>query len=446
MFNPKNIKSFHFVSCEFNETNAEAYFCYAFDNGIEFIEILKFHGAKLPLNQNQRLALNLCLKHLYLVLGISYYKAAVPLKIIINNFKLNKQQADFYNNLYKKGLGEFAYKNQLDLRRRINFPYVSNIQAAPSKLKLSRCTAIPIGGGKDSIVTIEMLQSANEPIQLFSLGDFKVTSNVAKVANLPCRIVERALSPKLLELNEQGALNGHVPISAIIAFILPVAAILYGFDRAALSNERSANTGNLILNGEEINHQYSKSFEFEQKVSRFIQENILSNFIYFSLLRPLSDLHIARLFSKLTPYHLVFMSCNAAFKLQKKNRKPSWCLHCPKCRFTFLALAPFMDKEKLIAIFGKNLLNDKDQQQGYDELIGIKGHRPFECVGEIEESKAAFILLSKNPKWQNDLLVQRFIDLSLPYIENPDAVTRSVFEISNAHLIPNDYLSVFLNN
>jgi hypothetical protein len=161
------------------------------------------------------------------------------------------------------------------------------------------------------------------------------------------------------------------------------------------------------VNGLEVNHQYSKSFEFEQDFAEHVATYMLKNLTYFSFLRPLSEIAIASLFAKLEPYHAVFTSCNRAFSIQEHNRRTGWCCDCPKCRFVFLALAPFIEKTKLINIFGKNLLDDATQETGFRELLGLQGYKPFECVGEIKESLLAFRALSSNSAWQSDDLVEK---------------------------------------
>jgi hypothetical protein len=264
-------------------------------------------------------------------------------------------------------------------------------------------------------VTLEALKQAGENCVLFSLGHAGPIQKTIQVSGLPAIYVTRKMSANLFELNKAGALNGHVPVTGILSFVLAVAAVLYGFDAIAMSNERSANAGNLVVNGVEINHQYSKSFEFEQDFSRHVVSGMLENLQYFSFLRPLSELAIASLFARLAQYHGVFTSCNRAFSIREENRRTGWCCDCPKCRFVFLALAPFMDKSGLINIFGKNLLDDASQEVGFRELLGIQGYKPFECVGEIQESQLAFRELIANPSWQNDLLVK---ELAAPVAEN----------------------------
>lgn len=438
-FDPSKVRQFRFISWDFRAETATASFTYGFDTGERFVEQLVFTGADVTMNPEKQVALNLCLQHLHLMLGISYYKAAVPPEIVIETDNIDQGSARFFEEIYLNGLGEFAYRNSLDLRGRISFPYVSSVKPNPSPMTLARRTAVPIGGGKDSVVSLEVLRSAQEPIVLFSLGEFEAINRVARVCGLPMIIVKRRLSKNLFQLNSQGALNGHIPISAVIAFVLAVCAILYGFDNAALSNERSASSGNLDYGGMGINHQYSKGFEFERNVSRHFRERLLQHFDYFSLLRPFSELQIARLFSRSSAYHPVFTSCNAAFKIDRGRRISRWCCACPKCRSTFLLMAPFMEKARLLSIFGQNLLDAREQITGFEELIGLRGFKPFECVGEPDEYLAALLLLSKRSEWQGDIVVNHVQSLVLSTVADPDRVVEQVLSFSEEHTIPTRY-------
>jgi hypothetical protein len=439
IFDPRSVNTFRFVSWNFDEETGTASFFYALDNGSEFIETFQFQPSSFNLDAKRRQALKTCLQNLFLVTGISYYKTAVPPVIIIDNFDIPKETAVFMENLYVNGLGEFAFRNELNLCDHIRFPFSTTCLPNPSDLKLRRRTLIPIGGGKDSIVTLEILKSAGEPITLFSLGDFQPIKDVAEKSKLPLISVGRRLSSNLIKLNAQGALNGHVPISAIIAFVLPIVAILYDFDIAVLSNERSASSGNLIMNNFDVNHQYTKSFEFEKAVSKYFKTHLLKNFEYFSFLRPFSELAIARLFSNYQAYSHLFTSCNSVFRIDNKKSNGLWCLNCAKCRSTFLLLAPFMKKESLVAIFGADLLNDEKQIHGYAELLGIEGHKPFDCVGEAEEYIVAITLLAKQPDWKNDLIVRRFTGL-LP----SKSLNEKVFNFSENNILPSYYETILL--
>lgn len=438
-FKQNNYQSFRFISFSFNEDESYAEFHYALDQEPHFVEKIIFHGINKKLDKESRLALNHTLKFLFLALGVSYFKIAVPPNIIIENTTLSKEEALFFESLYLNGLGEFSYINGIDLRNKIKFPYSLSHTNNPCEIKLPRKTVVPIGGGKDSIVTAEILKKIREPIALFSLGNFIPINNVIKKAQIPGIKITRELSPALFEVNAKGALNGHVPISAIIAFTLPVCAIIYGFDLAMLSNERSANIGNLTHDGFEINHQYSKSLDFEEKLSKFMKKNILTDFKYFSFLRPLSELAITMLFSRFRNYQSVFTSCNASFRYKYRNTGKLWCMDCPKCRSTFLLLAPFIEKKELLAIFGGNLLNNEKQGQGYEELIGVQGNKPFDCVGTEEEYLAALYLLSKKEDWHQDRFIKRFREKILPDIKNPQSLIDNTLNFSEEHLLPPVY-------
>jgi len=400
-------KLFKFLSSDYDESTTTVKLRYGFDDDVVFEECFIFNDAPPITSLKQKHALETCIRNLHLAAGVSYYKAYAPTDIHIENNKLSKNEARFFEKFYLKGLGEFAYKNQLDLHDQIHFPSSNQAAAAAADWPLRKRTVVPIGGGKDSIVTLEALKQAGEDIILFSLGHAAPIKNTIQVAGLLAIFVTRVMSPNLFELNQAGALNGHVPVTGILSFVLTVAAVLYDFNLIAMSNEHSANSGNLVINGVEINHQYSKSFEFEQDFAKHVTTCMLRNLGYFSFLRPLSEIAIAGLFAKLEQYHGVFTSCNKAFSIREQNRSSGWCCDCPKCRFVFLALAPFMEKSHLINIFGKNLLDDATQETGFLELLGLQGYKPFECVGEIKESQAAFQALNFKPAWQNDYLIKK---------------------------------------
>jgi len=442
-FDPGSVKRFRFLSYDFDPATLTAGLNYAFDDGPELREEITFHGARPPPDPERWAALDRCLHHLHLVAGISYYKAAVPPAIRVETRAIPEETARFLDQLYLFGLGEFAYRNALDLRGRIRFPRTGRGEPAAPRLRLPRRTAVPVGGGKDSVVTIEALKAAGEPMVLISVGDPKPIRDVAAVAGVERIVIDRRLSPRLFELNESGALNGHVPISAIIALILTTASVLYGFDVVAMSNERSADAANLTWNMLEINHQYSKSSAFERDLGELLRRRLLPGFRYFSFLRPLSELAIAAIFSRVgTAYFDVFRSCNAAFRLRDERRASGWCCNCPKCRFVFLCLAPFLPKSELVRIFGANLLENPEQERGFAAILGLAEHRPFECVGDVEECVAALALLASSPEWRDDRLVRHFSRLLLPAIPDPDALVREVLSPSAVDQLPAAYRSM----
>ena len=442
------INKFRFVSYQFDAENSEARLNYAFDETYFFCEKIKFHKAEKDLSAEKLRAIDNILFFLHIACGISYYKAFVPSVMQIETGSLNKEQAEFFNTFYKKGLGEFSWRNNLNLNNVISFPSSENpshILASP--LLLPDLTAVPIGGGKDSNVVLETLKAHGEKVVCIAQGRPRPILESIEVSGCPDIEFTRTIAPELIALNGQpGVYNGHVPISGVYAFCLALCAVLYGYDKVAMGNERSANVGNLVRDDNfEVNHQWSKSLEFEKAFDAFAKKYMLQNFTYFSMLRPLSELDIARRFAKLKPYHRVFTSCNKAFKLDKEKRLERWCGECDKCRFVFLALAPFMNKQDLIAAVGKNILADKGQLGGFEELLGLSNHKPFECVGELEECAVAVYLLAQKDEWKDDFMIKNLYprllaEYGLPQLQEWE---RQVFAKSENHCLPErfkDYL------
>ncbi len=418
---------------------------YAFENGPSFEEQIRFGASKHTLSLKDKAALDQCFKLLLLLAGVSYYKAYSSTQLKCEAFELDSVTATFIEKVYRNGLGEFSYKNKIDLSQRLQF--FSNPSAKPPvaiRLDLDSHLLIPVGGGKDSIVTIETLKPTNKPLSLFALGTPSGTAApilaTVTVSELPLVTVERSLSPELFKLNKQGAYNGHIPITAIISTIAVASAILNGFDTVVMSNEHSASAPNVHYNGLDINHQYSKSFEFELDFSRYISEHISPDIHYFSFLRPLSEANITRRFAKLKKYHSVFKSCNTAFRQEASRRGKHWCCNCPKCRFIFLALAPFLEKSQLIEIFEHNLLDDNAQYEGFAELCGLSSHKPFECVGEIEESALLMQKLHTHNDWKNDAIVKETGQQLDRDSYNFEQRFQHLFDIKEPHHVPHDYL------
>ncbi|MBL4800536.1 MAG: hypothetical protein JKY45_01495 [Emcibacter sp.] len=397
---------FIFKSCRFEPEEQTVFLDYAYSSGQTFTEIISFPDAKTVFTPTERDILDRILHSLHLAAGISYYKAYCSPHIIIETQAISRAEADFFYKFYLLGLGEFSVENDLDLREVINFPADRTETPHPRPLTLKPMNAVPIGGGKDSLVSLEILRKSPQPFRPIAINAGPPILDV--IARADCAspiLIRRKLDPALFQLNEQGAYNGHVPITGILSFIMAFAAILYDYDTVVMSNEQSANEGNMVKNGLAINHQYSKSLEFEQDFSHFIQKHITPDFKYFSLLRPLSESGIAALFSRTEKYFPTFKSCNRNFHISEGMRQYGWCCDCPKCRFVYLALAPFIGKSGIIEIFGRDMLNDNAQEEGFRELLGLKGHKPFECVGEIGECRLLLKSLSLMPEWQDSRLV-----------------------------------------
>ena len=349
-----------------------------------------FDWDNLPENLLQRLAFQIGMTEL-----VSYWKIACPKKVVVKPFVLTENQIKFWKKLYYNGLGEFLYLNSISVSEadlmqiETMLPidsFSTNTAFArkdlDSSISFEEKVLVPIGGGKDSVVTLECLRHEMPVIPLI-VNPRGATLNCVKTAGYKedeYIVINRTLDPTMLQLNAEGYLNGHTPFSALLAFISVLVAFGSRSKYIALSNENSANES--TVPGTNINHQYSKSFEFECDFRNFVAENLNDKVQYFSFLRPLSELQIAKLFAQCEAYHPVFRSCNVGSKTD------SWCCHCPKCLFTWIILSPFLSREKLVSIFGKDLMADESLQPIFEELNGTAPVKPFECVGTVEEVRA----------------------------------------------------------
>ncbi len=422
---------------------------YALDDAIGFVERVGLPVHE-PIDADLARRAQPVLDLLHWVAGVSYFKAAVPAAVSFAGRAPGPAAARLLEALYSEGLGEFAVRNGIDLPRP-RFGAGADDAAAPpprpADAALDR-VLVPVGGGKDSIVAIEALRGTGAELTLFSVGAPPPVRATVEAAGLPWLTATRRLDPALIAYNARGALNGHVPVTAIVSCIAVLTALLNGRSAVAMANERSASHGNVVAHGIEVNHQFSKSLRVERLLRAALAEAGDAP-AYFSVLRGASELAIARAFARHERYHHAFTSCNAVFRLDASRRADTWCGDCPKCRFVFLALAPFMSRAALEDVFtGRNLLEDDAQYEGFALLAAEGGHKPFECVGEEEESVAAFRLLARDPAWRDARVVSRFASEVLPRLGPDVGDPVAVLAWSDDHELPpalaghvRDYLS-----
>lgn len=380
------------------------------------------------------------LEPLSLALGISYYKLYCPQKIT-TAFPISKEQAEFWNTLYKKGLGEFCYRNNIDPKKIAKFPFKKG-RISPVRVQTKNQALVGIGGGKDSIVASELLKEMpiignNDKLIPLSFvletqKEDPIVQNVIELIGNPSFKIKRFLDPKIFEQHE-GSYNGHIPISAIFAFTGLLGALTSGSKYVIVGNEYSSNFGNLSYKGETINHQWSKSAEFEKMFQEYTSKFITPDIKYFSLLRPFYEIRIAKMFSGYPKYFDSFTSCNRNFKVFHDRTKTLWCGECPKCAFVFLMLAPFVTKSKLVKMFGKNMLADETLVPLYGDLLGFGSMKPFDCVGAFEESQAGLYLASKS--YKKDVVVEKFISK----IKNGKELTEKVLSTNKASTLPTPF-------
>ena len=367
--------------------------------------------------------------HIGLIELISYWKSVCCPQIVIKCGYLSEEQIQWWKKLYFYGLGELFYTNNI----KTTFDEFVSIKCEHEKNELlynsikeeSDGYIVPIGGGKDSVVTLETLKIDKEKDYCLIINPKPVTLKCAEIAGLDNNhIIEiyRTIDKKLLELNSQGMINGHTPFSAMLAFTSYFVAYLLSKKYIALSNENSANESNVI--GEKVNHQYSKSFEFEKDFEEYSNKYLKAPVKYFSFLRPLNELQIAKIFSKHEKYHKTFKSCNVG----SKEKEWKWCCNCAKCLFAYTILSPFLYKKKLVDIFGEDMFENKKLLNTFLELTGNGETKPFDCVGTFEEVNFAIsktienIIKEKNElpyllKYYKDNfeLVDTSVDITLRY-------------------------------
>ncbi len=380
-------QKFIFKNYEFDASSGILNLYYSYDDTINFVETYVFD---FPLKQYDEQAAKRAIEILFFVAGVSYYKTYLAKEIVVESGLIDAPTASFLERTYQRGLGEFFYINRLSPNTPVTFPV--NSESLPTVNHSSRTgLLIGLGGGKDSLVSVEILR--NQPnAATWSLGHKEQLEPLTKKIGLPHFWVQRTWDKTLLEHNKLGY-NGHVPISAIFACVGTIVSVLSGYLDVVVSNEQSAGEPNLVYQGIEINHQYSKSPQFEKDYQGLLHIKFGESTRYYSLLRPLSEVYIAKIFSKIAfqKYKSLFSSCNKAFT--HSSNSMSWCGDCPKCAFTFLIFTPFIDKAELESIFGgKNLLLSEALEPTYRQLLGIEGTKPLDCVGEIKESRFAMRL------------------------------------------------------
>ena len=409
-------------------------------NGREFTERVTLPpGARWHTEQARAAA-----RLVFLLSGVSYYKTAAPPVIDFGETALTGAEEAFLREFYLQGLGEFAYRNHLDLtalsllsRRAEDQPPVPPAPPGPHR------ALVPFGGGIDSIVTVEQVRRRAD-VALFVVsrpGDrFDAIEQPAAVTGLPVVRAEREIDPQLLRSAELGFLNGHVPVTGILSAIAVLAAVLTGRDAVVMSNEWSASVPTLEHAGRPVNHQYSKSEEFEAAF-RGVLAGQGSLPAYFSWLRDRTELWVGREFASLRPYHASFRSCNKAFYTERARRLAYWCGQCDKCCFIDLILSPFLPAQALREIFAVagEPLDDPALAAKFRSLLGA-GAKPFECVGEVTECRAAVLLAARRDDRAGSALLQELAAEVASWPDAPsDAETEAMLQPVGRTFIPDRY-------
>ena len=394
-----------------NDTEISLTYHFVIDNLTDFKSNIKISKNNLNLKDiHNNNFFNLLVFNIGLVELISYWKCTCSPQIVIECGNINDDQIKWFKKLYFYGLGEFFYTNNIStsIQDFVNIKCLNTEKTVYTPIEDPlNGILIPIGGGKDSCVTIELLKNISKKYCIM-LNPKQPSIDCATIAGFDesnTINIYRKIDQELIELNKQNFLNGHTPFSSLLAFITYTVSYLLNIKYIALSNESSANESNVL--GEKINHQYSKSYEFENDFKDYCTNYLSPNIQYFSFLRPLSELQIAMLFSNYTKYHKIFKSCNVG----SKQEEWKWCCNCAKCLFVYIILSPFLYKEKLINIFDEDLFEKQDLLETFLALAGKSNVKPFECVGTFEEvnySISKTILLLENSNEELPFLLKYY--------------------------------------
>lgn len=404
-----------------------------------FEEVLRFPAGFDNARATQPAFLHL-LELTAFVLGTSYFKLLAPFIIAAPELALSEAEEALVLDIYENGLGEFYARNNLHRFGKISIRTGRRELVIAQKTELEQRALLLIGGGKDSLVSVQLFERAGQPYTPFAVNPKGPIITSVEAIHEPPLFITRTLDEEMIHLgSEPGYYNGHVPSTAMNSMVAALAALLFGYDTIVLSNERSASEGNVIFDGREINHQHSKSYGFEKAISAVFAEATGGALRYFSALRPFSEARIAQIFARETRFDMAFSSCNRNFRLAG-HKGDLWCGACPKCLFTYLMLAPHMGKARLMQVFRRDLLDDLDNENGYRELTGLAGQKPWECVGEIREAAAALDHLRSLPEWRDTAIVKTLApDLDTQYPEGLAADWATLFEDSADHLVPPDF-------
>jgi UDP-N-acetyl-alpha-D-muramoyl-L-alanyl-L-glutamate epimerase len=429
-FRREEINSFHATEYDFDRRTGIVLLRYelAGEQTVTFEERIDL-GGPLQLDPAQEACFERVLRLLHAAAGTSYYKVAAPGVVAIESGRITGAEHQFIRDLYDKGLREFAYKNELPIPLQVEVrASVDGIDDAPGHDGGPQGGfAVPVGGGKDSIVVVDALRDLNPT--LVAVNPAGAARRTAQEAGLNLVCLGRSLDPGLMELNRAGALNGHVPITAVISLVMVAAGYVHGYSTTLMALEGSADEPTRRVAGMDVNHQWSKSSECELELRQVLQ-GISPRIRYGSVLRELSELDISGAFAELSQYHDVFRSCNRAFALT--GALDAWCNDCPKCRFVYLMLATSLPRADLVAIFGADLLGQPGQLNGFRDLLE-EDRKPFECVGTRSESISAIEELAVSAQWADSPVVQE-LSRNLPDSRSTAPDRRSPQQVRQAVL------------
>ncbi len=439
---------FRYENIRLDEHRKSVFFDYTLETDEESFSMTESLTFPVAIPEND--VTNRLLRALHLALGISYYKSYIPPKIV-HGYSMSEQEAEFWNTVFLNGLGEFLYKNNLSAERIAKFQQQEGtiVIGSTDTIAWKDTVLLGIGGGKDSIVAGELFKELDIAVESFVLATGNNTGQaqaVADVMGVPLHVIQRRLDPQIIELNKRDdALNGHIPISLIFALAGSLLAVSKGIRSIVVANEASASIPQTVHEDRMVNHQWSKSLDFEMLFQNFIHEHVSQNLDYFSAIRPLTSIAVAKLFANYPQYLEVFTSDNAHFKQDKQvSAQQRWSDNSPKSLSSFILLAPFVKADDMLRAFGKNFLDDASLEPLLLALLGIEGAPVLDCVGTPDELRLCASMIAEQEIYSDTVLIKMLSNRGL-LISDTTEMASHALELGENHALPSRFAFQIMN-
>jgi len=400
----------------------------------ELTETLEFPVPILRTPEQQR-----SLRALHLALGVSYYKKFLPPNIV-HPYAMSAAEADFWNTMWQHGLGEFLYVNKLSADKLAKFTPQDGREFDGDNQVARSGSLLGIGGGKDSIVAGELLKDLGVPVTGFVMAtgeQLGQTAAVAQAMGVELLAVKRTIDPMTEIRKLHDSYSGHVPISMIFGLVGAALAVATGKSYVVVANEASASIPRIQWQDQAVNHQWSKSLVAEQQLQDFIRTNVTRDITYFSAIRQLTSIGVAKLFAKLPQYFEVFTSDNFVFRIDPNGRPTGrWGLESPKSLSSYLLLAPWLSDEDMQRIFSIDFLNEPSLAKLFLELTGVEGEPPLDCVGTVEELVLSANLLAAAGRYGDTALMKLAVERGIIRAEDWRQQCIALLQLQTDQVLP----------
>lgn len=343
---------------------------------------------------------------------------------IVTDFPLSDEERRFFEKTIYNGMAEFRYVNSLPIDLTTTVRGTGNPQPPAQTFGSPSGRLLLNGGGKDGLVSAMLLRDSNLDYELFQIGTGVAQAKAATAIGKTAFVFRREMD----EHRTSGQYKGHCPTSAAIAIAAALTAYTNGKRDVIASNESSANEPTLELDGVVVNHQYSKSVEFEHDINDLLVTCRVP-VRYFSLLRPLHELQIITLLATYPDIWTQFISCNHGF------RRGYWCMACAKCAFISLVTTAISPALASTVFSTDDALQTPALFDHVASLVDPHITKPLECVGTLIECQVAAKRIAANSEITLSPEMRTLLERTSQHVtdDHADAV---LHRLDEHHLIP----------